>query len=166
MSGFVGFLWGVGTAAFPTEGSWDADGKGESVWDCFTRHTDPSSNSYIQWEEDLESVRYLGVNFYAFSLSWTRIFPDGNAKAHPNPAGVQHYQHDKIVSLRVFGYTAWSLLDGFEWNHGYSMRTGLFYIDFSKPERHRVPKTSAHFYRRVIRVNFSKLRFIHHLKAE
>uniref|UniRef100_A0A672PQ90 Klotho beta n=1 Tax=Sinocyclocheilus grahami TaxID=75366 RepID=A0A672PQ90_SINGR len=141
-----GFLWGVGSAAFPTEGSWDADGKGESVWDRFTRHTDPSSNSYIQWEEDLESVRYLGVNFYAFSLSWTRIFPDGNAKAHPNPAGVQHY-------LRVFGYTAWTLLDGFEWNHGYSIRRGLFYIDFSEPERRRLPKTSAHFYRRLVRDN-------------
>ncbi|XP_016421102.1 beta-klotho-like [Sinocyclocheilus rhinocerous] len=97
------FLWGVGTAAFPTEGSWDADGKGESVWDRFTRHSDPSSDSYIQWEEDLESVQYLGVNFYAFSLSWTRIFPDGNAKAHPNPAGVQHYRRliGKLKELQV-----------------------------------------------------------------
>ncbi|XP_058653690.1 beta-klotho isoform X2 [Onychostoma macrolepis] len=98
-----GFLWGVGSAAFPTEGSWDADGKGESVWDRFTRHTDPSSDSYIQWEEDLKSVQYLGVNFYAFSLSWTRIFPDGNAAANPNPAGVKHYRRliGKLKELHV-----------------------------------------------------------------
>lgn len=58
-----------------------------------------------------------------------------------------------VDAVRVFGYTAWSLLDGFEWNHGYSIRRGLFYIDFSKAERHRVPKTSAHFYRRLVRDN-------------
>ncbi|XP_026081497.1 beta-klotho [Carassius auratus] len=98
-----GFLWGVGSAAFPTEGSWDADGKGESVWDRFTHHRDPSSDSYIQWEEDLKSVQYLGVNFYAFSLSWTRIFPDGDATANPNPAGVQHYRRliGKLKELHV-----------------------------------------------------------------
>ncbi len=64
---------------------------------------DPSSDSYIQWEEDLKSVQYLGVNFYAFSLSWTRIFPDGNAVANPNPAGVQHYRRliGKLKELHV-----------------------------------------------------------------
>ncbi|XP_043089133.1 beta-klotho [Puntigrus tetrazona] len=97
-----GFLWGVGSAAFPTEGSWDADGKGESVWDRFTGHTDPFSDSYVRWEEDLESVRYLGVNFYSFSLSWTRIFPDGNPKAKPNPAGVRHYRR-VIGKLKELG---------------------------------------------------------------
>ncbi len=98
-----GFLWGVGSAAFPTEGSWDADGKGESVWDRFTHHKDPSSGSYIQWEEDLKSVQYLGVNFYTFSLSWTRIFPNGNPKEIPNPAGVQHYRRliRKLKELQV-----------------------------------------------------------------
>ncbi|XP_052005425.1 beta-klotho [Xyrauchen texanus] len=97
-----GFLWGVGTSAFPTEGSWDADGKGESVWDHFTHRSqtdgtrmdtaDTASDSYVQWEEDLKSVQYLGVKFYAFSLSWPRLFPDGNATAKPNEAGVQHYR--------------------------------------------------------------------------
>ncbi len=53
----------------------------------------------------------------------------------------------------MFGYTAWTLLDGFEWNHGYSIRRGLFYIDFSEPERLRLPKTSAHFYRRLVKDN-------------
>ena len=55
--------------------------------------------------------------------------------------------------VRVFGYTAWSLVDGFEWNYGYSVRRGLFYLDFSQANRTRVPKTTALFYRQVIKDN-------------
>ena len=59
----------------------------------------------------------------------------------------------KVDGVQVFGYTAWSLVDGFEWNYGYSLRRGLFYIDFSQPNRTRVPKTTAQYYRSVISDN-------------
>lgn len=100
-----GFLWGVGTAAFPTEGSWDRDGKGLSIWDHFTHHAlgrgnnisnltaDTASDSYVLWEKDIESLQYLGVKFYSFSISWPRIFPDGDATRQPNLAAVDHYHH-------------------------------------------------------------------------
>lgn len=55
--------------------------------------------------------------------------------------------------MDVFGYSAWSLVDGYEWNNGYAIRRGLFYIDFSEPSRHRTPKTSAQYYRHVIAHN-------------
>ncbi|KAJ8382660.1 hypothetical protein SKAU_G00034380 [Synaphobranchus kaupii] len=60
---------------------------------------------------------------------------------------LQAIVHD---SVQVFGYTAWSLVDGFEWRYGYSVRRGLFYVDFNSPDRARLPKTSARFYRGVI----------------
>ncbi|XP_064200440.1 beta-klotho [Anguilla rostrata] len=63
---------------------------------------------------------------------------------------LQAIVHD---SVQVFGYTAWSLVDGFEWNDDYRMRRGLFYVDFNSPDRARLPRTSAKFYRQVIADN-------------
>ena len=63
---------------------------------------DTASDSYALWEQDVESVQYLGANFYAFSLSWPRLFSDGNATGPPNPAAVEHYQR-LIRRLRALG---------------------------------------------------------------
>ncbi|XP_076844489.1 beta-klotho [Brachyhypopomus gauderio] len=114
----TGFLWGVGTSAFSTEGSWDQDGKGPSIWDHFSHQLqkghprtgssvgmvmdDMASDSYALWEKDLEAIQYLGVKFYAFSLSWPRLFPDGNATGRPNHAAVEHYSR-LIGRLRGMG---------------------------------------------------------------
>ena len=46
------------------------------------------------------------------------------------------------------GYFVWSLLDNFEWPHGYSKRSGLVHVDYSTQKR--TPKSSAHAYREVI----------------
>ncbi len=51
----------------------------------------------------------------------------------------------------VKGYYAWSLLDNFEWGHGYSKRFGLVYVDFKTQKR--ILKKSAHWYGDVIRNN-------------
>ena len=47
------------------------------------------------------------------------------------------------------GFFVWSLLDNFEWAHGYSGRFGLVYVDFATQAR--IPKRSAHWYRQVAR---------------
>jgi beta-glucosidase len=48
----------------------------------------------------------------------------------------------------VKGYFVWSLLDNFEWSHGYSKRFGIVYIEY--PTLERVPKDSFHWYRDFI----------------
>lgn len=53
------------------------------------------------------------------------------------------------VDLR--GYFAWSFLDNFEWAWGYAQRFGLVYVDYGT--QRRIPKSSAHYLRDVIREN-------------
>ncbi|KAJ0061545.1 hypothetical protein NL108_005718 [Boleophthalmus pectinirostris] len=58
-----------------------------------------------------------------------------------------------IDGVNVIGYTAWSLIDGFEWYREYGIRRGLYYVDFNALDMKREPKTSATFYRTVIHRN-------------
>jgi beta-glucosidase len=51
----------------------------------------------------------------------------------------------------VDGYFAWSLLDNFEWGHGYEKRFGLYWVDYDTQER--IPKDSAYWYRGVVAAN-------------
>ncbi|XP_037118431.1 beta-klotho [Syngnathus acus] len=100
----AGFLWGSGTSAFQTEGSWDKDGKGASIWDHFTQSkTDNvASDSYVHWEDDVQALEYLGVTSYSFSLSWPRLFP-GNATGPPCQPAVEHYNRliNRLVEKKI-----------------------------------------------------------------
>jgi beta-glucosidase len=48
----------------------------------------------------------------------------------------------------VRGYYVWSLLDNFEWEHGYDKRFGIVFVDFAT--QRRIPKRSALWYRDLI----------------
>jgi beta-glucosidase len=57
-----------------------------------------------------------------------------------------HRALEERVPLK--GYFVWSLLDNFEWTHGYSKRFGIVYVDYATQER--VVKRSGHWYREMI----------------
>ncbi|XP_035280680.1 cytosolic beta-glucosidase isoform X1 [Anguilla anguilla] len=58
--------------------------------------------------------------------------------------------------VAVRGYFAWSLLDNFEWADGFSVRFGLFHVDFAHPELTRTMYRSGRDYARIIKRNCSR----------
>ncbi len=93
-----GFLWGAATAAHQIEGSPLADGAGPSIWTRFA-HTpgmtaggatgDVACDHYHRWKEDVRLMRELGLQAYRFSVSWSRILPEGTGRV--NQAGLDFY---------------------------------------------------------------------------
>ncbi|XP_063313903.1 cytosolic beta-glucosidase-like isoform X2 [Pelobates fuscus] len=94
------FAWGASTAAYQVEGGWDADGKGLNIWDTFTHQGgdrvfknqtgDVACGSYTLWEEDLKCIKQLGLTHYRFSISWSRLLPDGTT-GFINQKGIDYY---------------------------------------------------------------------------
>uniref|UniRef100_A0A8C3TS52 Lactase n=1 Tax=Catharus ustulatus TaxID=91951 RepID=A0A8C3TS52_CATUS len=137
------FSWSVATAAYQIEGGWRADGKGLSIWDKYA-HTplrigkdatgDVACDSYHRIEEDVEMLKSLKVSHYRFSISWSRVLPDGTTR-YINEKGLNYYER---------------LID---WAAGYEEKFGLYYVNFSDPALPRRPKASAKYYSQIINCN-------------
>ena len=93
------FAWGVSTAAYQIEGAHLKHGKGFSIWDDFTQrkgkiHNNDNANIacdyYQHYYQDIALMRALNIPNYRFSISWSRIFPDGTGAV--NKAGVDFYK--------------------------------------------------------------------------
>jgi len=93
------FKWGVATASYQIEGAVHEDGRGESIWDRFSRtpgkvlhgHTgNVACNHYHLYREDVALMKELGVNSYRFSIAWPRIYPTG--KGQVNQRGLDFYK--------------------------------------------------------------------------
>lgn len=94
-----GFVFGAGTASYQIEGGARQDGRGESIWDVFSRtpgkvfHGDTGDNacdSYNRVEDDVRIISELGLNSYRFSIAWPRVIPDGDGAV--NQAGLDYYK--------------------------------------------------------------------------
>jgi beta-glucosidase len=94
----AGFVLGAATASYQIEGAIDEDGRKPSIWDTFS-HTpgriitgengDYACDHYHRMPEDVALLADLGVDAYRFSVSWTRVIPDGIGSV--NPLGVDFY---------------------------------------------------------------------------
>ncbi len=92
------FIWGVSTAAYQVEGGCNTHGKGSSIWDVFVKrrnkifknhHGDVACDFYNRYARDISLMADLNIPHYRFSISWSRILPDGIGAI--NPAGIDFY---------------------------------------------------------------------------
>jgi beta-glucosidase len=96
------FVFGVASAAAQIEGAADVDGRTPSTWDVFAaqpgRIRDGSTpavttDAYHRVDEDLALMRDAGVDASRFSLSWSRLMPEGRGPV--NPKAVAYY--DRVI---------------------------------------------------------------------
>jgi beta-glucosidase len=101
------FVLGVATSAFQIEGASREGGRGESIWDAFTRQAgrvrggataDVAADHIHRLDEDIDLVRDLGVDSYRFSISWPRVQPGGTGRL--NQQGVAFYDRllDRLLA--------------------------------------------------------------------
>ncbi|WP_334351604.1 glycoside hydrolase family 1 protein [Companilactobacillus sp. HBUAS56257] len=104
------FLWGAASAAYQVEGAYNEDGKGLSIWDEFSQIKGKTKNNtngkiavdfYHHYQEDIKLMSEMGLKAYRFSVSWSRILPDGEGKV--NQAGLDFYEKviDELIKNNI-----------------------------------------------------------------
>ena len=97
------FIWSVSTSAYQFEGARDLDGKGLSIQDVKTDgkgNIRTAMDHYHRYKEDVALLGKLGINGYRFSISWSRIIPDGSGEI--NTKGLEFY-HNVINECLKYG---------------------------------------------------------------
>ena len=108
------FLWGASTASYQIEGAWNEDGKGLSVWDIFCEKQGAVKNGenghiacdhYHRYKDDVALMKKLGLKAYRFSVSWSRIMPNGTGEI--NKKGIQFYNNliDELIKNDIALYS-------------------------------------------------------------
>ncbi len=90
------FLWGASTSAYQVEGANLSDGKGPSVQDVKvvpegTSDLTVCADHYHKYKEDIALMAEMGFKTYRFSISWSRILPNGIGDV--NPKGIEFYNN-------------------------------------------------------------------------
>jgi beta-glucosidase len=137
------FIWGAATASYQIEGAFDEDGRGESIWDRFSKtsgkvlhgHTgDVACNHYHLYKEDVALIRELGVDSYRFSVAWPRVMPDGITV---NQKGIDFYRRltDELLRNEIAPAVTlyhWDLPQALEDRGGWLNRdTAKYFRDYA-----------------------------------
>ncbi|HVY74896.1 MAG TPA: GH1 family beta-glucosidase [Puia sp.] len=134
------FHWGVSTAAYQIEGAHDADGKGPSIWDVFSRqkkkilnnhHGNTACDFYNRYAGDLELLAALHIPNYRFSISWSRIFPSGIDKINQRGIDFYHRLIDRCLKLNITPWVTlyhWDLPQALERKGGWTNREILYWF--------------------------------------
>lgn len=135
------FLWGASTSAYQVEGANLIDGKGPSCQDVKkvpegTSELDVCADQYHRYKEDVALMDEMGFKVYRFSISWSRLIPEGTGKV--NPKGVEYYnnlineclKYNIIPLVTMFHF---DMPDALNKRGGWSKRESIdWFVNFAK----------------------------------
>jgi beta-glucosidase len=93
-----GFVFGTASAAYQVEGAAKERGRSSSIWDKFSHIPgnivknatgDITADQFHRFKEDIQIMKNLNMDAYCFSISWSRLIPDGRGPV--NWSGVEYY---------------------------------------------------------------------------
>ena len=154
------FLWACATASYQVEGAAAEDGRGPSVWDTFSHtpgkvrndhHGDIACDQYHRYAEDVQLMKWLGVRAYRFSVSWSRVFPEGDGE--PNEAGIAYYERlvDELLANDIqpwLTFFHWDLPQALEDRFGgwRSRETSTRFADYVACVTQRLSDRVKHYF--------------------
>ena len=128
------FIWGLATSAGQVEGGAADGGRGPSIWDVFAAKPGKIHNgatpavacdSYHRFDRDVENLKFVGVDSYRMSISWSRVMPEGSGAL--NEKGVDYYKRcfDSLLRAGIKPNVTlyhWDLPQALEENNGWVNR--------------------------------------------
>ncbi|CAN1169547.1 Beta-glucosidase 24 [Linum perenne] len=100
------FLFGATSSSYQYEGGTWKDGRRPSIWDAYSHsysdrildgsNGDVATDSYRLYKDDIALVKQMGMNTYRFSVSWSRVLPNGKLSGGINKRGIEYY--NKVIN--------------------------------------------------------------------
>src|ERR1700693_1547782 len=98
-------------SAAQNEGAAHLYGRGSSVWDVFAGNRSKikgkptiACDFYHRYKDDLLLTKALGFTVFRFSISWSRILPDGSGKINKEGIDFYHRVIDECIKLDLIPY--------------------------------------------------------------
>ncbi len=124
------FVWGVSTAAYQIEGAHAQHDKGMSIWDRFVskkgtifqgHHGEIACDFYNRYQEDILLMKSMNIKNFRFSLSWSRILPNGYGAS--SAEGIAFY--NRVINFCLeCGITPWVTLYHWDLPHALEEKGG------------------------------------------
>ena len=119
-------------SAAQNEGAYNIDGRGLSIWDVFSKRAGKVKGNakpfeacdfYHRYKDDLLLVKALGFQVFRFSISWSRILPEGTGRVNKEGIAFYHALIDECLKLGLIPFVTlyhWDLPYALEKEGGWS----------------------------------------------
>lgn len=104
----AGFWWGSAASGPQTEGVFEGDGKGASIWDYWYQQEpekffngvgpEKTSQVYTRYQEDIQLMKETGHTTFRTSIQWNRLFPQGKGEVNQKAVDFYNAYIDELIA--------------------------------------------------------------------